>query len=384
MAESLAASFEAVRQRTEALCSPLNIEDYIPQAVEFASPPRWHLAHVTWFFEIMILHKYQPDYQVFHKDFNFLFNSYYQSAGERAVRAQRGVMTRPTVDEVYQYRHYVNQHMMDFLSQPLTDEVSALVTLGLNHEQQHQELLLMDLKYVFSLNPLFPVYDADKNLVADHNTQQGWQSFGEDLYTIGYQGDGFCFDNEVSPHKVYLQDFEISKSLVTNGEYLEFIEAGGYQQFNHWLDEGWSWVQANEISAPLYWHKIDGEWFYYTLAGLKKLDPESIVCHVSYYEANAYAAWKGCRLPTEFEWEAASGALDWGTRWECTSSPYQAYPGFSISEGAVGEYNGKFMVNQMVLRGGASVTPAGHSRPTYRNFFHPQMRWQFSGIRLVK
>jgi len=384
MAESLAASFEAVRQRTEALCSPLNIEDYIPQAVEFASPPRWHLAHVTWFFETMILQKYQPDYQVFHEDFNFLFNSYYQSAGERAVRAQRGVMTRPTVDEVYQYRHYVDQHMIAFLSQPLTDEVSALVTLGLNHEQQHQELLLMDLKYVFSLNPLFPVYDADKKLVADHNTQQGWLSFGEDLYTIGYQGDGFCFDNEVSPHKVYLQDFEISKALVTNGEYLEFIEAGGYQQFNHWLDEGWSWVQSNEISAPLYWHKIDGEWFYYTLAGLKKLDPESIVCHVSYYEANAYAAWKGCRLPTEFEWEAASGALDWGTRWECTSSPYQAYPGFCISEGAVGEYNGKFMVNQMVLRGGASVTPAGHSRPTYRNFFHPQMRWQFSGIRLVK
>ena len=384
MTETLAAAFQAVRQRTEELCAPLNTEDYIPQAVEFASPPRWHLAHVTWFFEAMILQKYQPDYRVFHKDFNFLFNSYYQSAGERAVRAQRGVMTRPTVDEVYQYRHYVNEQMLAFLSQPVSDEVAALVTLGLNHEQQHQELLLMDLKYVFALNPLFPVYHSEKNLVADHNTQQGWLSVAEDIYTIGYQGDGFCFDNEVSPHKVYLHSFEIAKSLVTNGEYLEFIEAGGYQQFNYWLDEGWSWVQANDVSAPLYWHKIDGEWFYYTLAGLQKLDPESILCHVSYYEANAYAAWKGCRLPTEFEWEAASVGLDWGTRWECTSSAYQAYPGFTISDGAVGEYNGKFMVNQMVLRGGASVTAAGHSRPTYRNFFHPQMRWQFSGIRLVK
>ena len=384
MAETLAAAFQAVRQRTEDLCAPLNTEDYIPQAVEFASPPRWHLAHVTWFFEAMILQKYQPDYQVFHKDFNFLFNSYYQSAGERAVRAQRGVMTRPTVDEVYQYRHYVNEQMLAFLSQPVSDEIAALVTLGLNHEQQHQELLLMDLKYVFALNPLFPVYHPEKNLVADHNKQQGWLSVGEDVYTIGYQGDGFCFDNEVSPHKVYLHNFEISKSLVTNGEYLEFIEAGGYQQFNYWLDEGWSWAQANDVSAPLYWHKIDGEWFYYTLAGLQKLDPESILCHVSYYEANAYASWKGCRLPTEFEWEAASVGLDWGTRWECTSSAYQAYPGFTISDGAVGEYNGKFMVNQMVLRGGASVTASGHSRSTYRNFFHPQMRWQFSGIRLVK
>ena len=384
MTQTLAEKFQAVRQYTETLCAPLNVEDYIPQAVEFASPPRWHLAHVTWFFEAMILQKYQSDYAVFHKGFNFLFNSYYQSAGKRAIRGQRGVMTRPTVDEVYQYRQYVNQHMMVLLSQPLSDEVAALVTLGLNHEQQHQELLLMDLKYVFALNPLFPVYDSEKNLVADHNKQQGWLSLGEDLYTIGYQGDGFCFDNEVSAHKVYLQNFEISKSLVTNGEYLEFIEAGGYQQFNHWLDEGWSWVQANEVDAPLYWQKIDGEWFYYTLSGLQAIDPEAMLCHVSFYEANAYASWKGCRLPTEFEWEAASPELDWGKRWECTSSAYQAYPGFAISEGAVGEYNGKFMVNQMVLRGGASVTPAGHSRPTYRNFFHPQMQWQFSGIRLVK
>lgn len=384
MTQNLTEAFQAVRQQTEHLCEPLYVEDYIPQAVEFASPPRWHLAHVTWFFEAMILQKYQPDYPVFHKDFNFLFNSYYQSAGKRAIRGQRGVMTRPTVDEVYQYRQHVNQHMIALLSQPLGDEVATLVTLGLNHEQQHQELLLMDLKYVFSLNPLSPVYHPDKNFVASHNTQQGWLSLGEDLYTIGYQGDGFCFDNEVSPHKVYLQDFEISKSLVTNSEYLEFIEAGGYQQFNHWLDEGWSWVQANEVDAPLYWQKIDGEWFYYTLAGLQKIDSEAMLCHVSFYEANAYASWKGCRLPTEFEWEAASPELDWGKRWECTSSAYQAYPGFAISDGAVGEYNGKFMVNQMVLRGGASVTPEGHSRPTYRNFFHPHMQWQFSGIRLVK
>lgn len=384
MTNFLSEQFQAVRQQTEQLCAPLCIEDYIPQAVEFASPPRWHLAHVTWFFETMILQKYQPGYAAYHPQFNFLFNSYYQTAGERAVRAQRGIMTRPTVAEVYEYRQYVDHHMLDLLSQPITPEVAALVTLGLNHEQQHQELLLMDLKYVFALNPLFPVYHSEKNRVADHNTEEGWLSISGDMYTIGYQGDGFCFDHELSPHQVYIGDFEISKSLVTNGEYLEFMQDGGYETFSYWLDEGWTWAKNNQADSPLYWHHIDGEWFYYTLAGLQKVDPEAMLCHVSYYEANAFAAWKGCRLPTEFEWEAASPALDWGKRWEWTSSAYQAYPDFAISEGAVGEYNGKFMINQMVLRGGASITPAGHSRPTYRNFFPPLFQWQFSGIRLAR
>lgn len=244
--DTLLQQFQHVRQYTEQLCEPLCIEDYIPQAVDFASPPKWHLAHTTWFFETMILQKYQPDYTVFHDGFNFLFNSYYQNIGERAIRAQRGIMTRPTVEEVYQYRHHVNQHMLAFLSQPLSAGLTELVILGLNHEQQHQELLLMDLKYVFALNPLFPVYHAEQNLVAKHNKKQGWLEVDEGLYSIGYQGDGFCFDNELSPHQVYLQDFTISQSLVTNGEYLAFMQAGGYQDFNYWLDEGWSWVQTNE------------------------------------------------------------------------------------------------------------------------------------------
>lgn len=384
MTDSLAEQYHRIRKRTEQLCEPLCTEDYIPQAVEFASPPKWHLAHVTWFFETMILQKHLPGYDVFHKDFNFLFNSYYQAAGARAIRGQRGIMTRPTVDEVYQYRQHVDQHMAVLLAKSLANDVAELLTLGLNHEQQHQELLLMDLKYVFSLNPLHPVYHSESNLVADHNSQAGWLAVEEDVYPVGYRGDGFCFDNERSPHKVYLHRFEIAKALVTNGEYLEFIEAGGYQNFGYWLDEGWSWVNNNQVSSPLYWQQIDGEWFYYTLAGLQKLDPNAMLCHVSYYEANAYACWRGARLPTEFEWEVAAPSLEWGKRWEWTSSAYQPYPGFEISDGAVGEYNGKFMVNQIVLRGGATVTPAGHSRPTYRNFFHPPLQWQFSGIRLAK
>lgn len=384
MTDSLAEQYLRTRRRTEQLCEPLCMEDYIPQAVEFASPPKWHLAHVTWFFETMILQKYLPGYEVFHKDFNFLFNSYYQAAGARAIRGQRGIMTRPTVDEVYQYRQHVDKHMATLLAEPLAPAVVELLTLGLNHEQQHQELLLMDLKYVFSLNPLHPVYHPESNLVADHNSQAGWLTIEEDVYPIGYRGDGFCFDNERSPHKVYLHRFEIAKALVTNGEYLEFIEAGGYQNFGYWLDEGWSWVSNNEVASPLYWQQIDGEWFYYTLAGLQKLDPDAMLCHVSYYEANAYACWKGARLPTEFEWEVAAPSLEWGKRWEWTSSAYQPYPGFEISDGAVGEYNGKFMVNQIVLRGGATVTAADHSRLTYRNFFHPPLQWQFSGIRLAK
>lgn len=372
------------RAHTESLCKPLETEDYIPQAVEFASPPKWHLAHVSWFFEEMILKKFMPDYQEFHPQFSFLFNSYYRTVGERAIRNQRGFFSRPTVKEVYEYRAYVDEHMQKLLLEPISDKTESLVILGINHEQQHQELLLTDLKYVLGLNPLHPVYDKSANLVKDENTNQGWVKLTEGEYGIGHDANGFCFDNELGPHKALLTEFEIANSLVTNGEFIEFIEDGGYKTFNLWLDEGWTWVNTNKISHPLYWHKRDGSWYYYTLAGLKPVDTEAMLSHISFYEANAFANWKKMRLPTEFEWEAACHNFDWGKRWEWTSSPYQAYPNFKISEGAVGEYNGKFMVNQMVLRGASVATPKGHSRHTYRNFFHPQMQWQYSGIRLAK
>ncbi|GAA0832533.1 ergothioneine biosynthesis protein EgtB [Marinomonas arenicola] len=384
----LLAHYQTTRERTESLCAPLNTEDYIPQAADFTSPPKWHLAHTTWFFEEMILTKYMADYVVFDAHFGFLFNSYYHSVGERAVRAQRGLMTRPTVDQVYQYRHYVDENIQGLLKGEASEEVKELVKLGIHHEQQHQELLLTDLKYTLSLNPMYPVYQKDSNLVAGHNDSQAasesWIAIQEGVYEVGYAGDDFCFDNEQGRHKVYVQDFEISASLVTNGEYIEFIEAGGYDTFSYWFDEGWAWRCKHQINSPLYWTKIEGQWHYYTLAGLKPLDRDALLSHVSYYEASAFASWKKMRLATEFEWEVASSQFAWGQRWEWTSSAYQPYPKFSVSDGAVGEYNGKFMVNQMVLRGASVATSEGHSRATYRNFFHPHFQWQYSGIRLVK
>lgn len=381
--------FLATRQHSVKLCAPLQTEDYIPQPRDFASPPKWHLAHITWFFEEMILKKYVADYQPFHKDFSFLFNSYYQTVGDRAVRAERGAMTRPSVDEVYEYRKYVDDQMQKLLSENMDEELEALVILGINHEQQHQELLLTDLKHTFSLNPIFPVYQDDFNLVAHRNKKNDWVKMSEGIYEIGHNSDDFSFDNELGRHKVFLHDYQISEALVTNGEYIEFIEAGGYDNFKYWLDEGWSWVNNSgegngKISRPLYWYKIDDRWFYYTLAGLKPVDPKAILSHVSFYEANAYATWKGFRLPTEFEWEAAAAKLDWGKRWEWTYSAYLPYPNFKVADGAVGEYNGKFMINTMVLRGSSVATSEGHERPTYRNFFHPKYRWQYTGIRLAK
>ena len=373
-----------VRNRTEALCKPLQIEDYVPQPVAFASPPKWHLAHSTWFFEEMILKRNLDSYREFHPDFGFLFNSYYNTIGERTFRADRGNITRPGVSEVYAYRAYVDGGMMELLSKEISDELRELIELGLNHEQQHQELLITDLKYTLGHNPIFPVYDESFNLLADSNTSYGWLAMEEGVYEIGHDGDAFCFDNEMNKHRVYLHEFEISHALVTNGEYMEFMEAGGYSRFDCWLDEGWSWLNENQITSPLYWHKINGKWHYFTLAGLKEVDPDAILGHVSYYEAQAYASWRGLRLPTEFEWEAASENLDWGKRWEWTNSAYLAYPGFKTAAGAVGEYNGKFMINQMVLRGASVATAPNHSRKTYRNFFHPHFQWQYSGIRLAK
>lgn len=376
--------FLTTRLHTVELCAPLQIEDYIPQPVDFASPPKWHLAHSTWFFEEMILKKFSTNYQIFHPDFCFLFNSYYQTIGERAIRNQRGLITRPSVEEVYQYRKYVDHKMEALLQEPENQEIRELVILGVHHEQQHQELLITDLKHTFYFNPIFPVYKEDFDLINQPNEETGWISMEKGLYSIGFQGEGFHFDNEIGRHQVYLNGFKISKALVTNAEFIEFIEAGGYQNFKYWLDEGWSWVEENKITAPLYWQKKDDAWYQYTLGGLKPVQPEKILAHISFYEAHAFANWKGYRLPTEFEWEAASALFKWGKRWEWTYSAYLPYPKFEIAEGAVGEYNGKFMISQMVLRGASTATPKGHERPTYRNFFHPKHRWQLTGIRLAK
>jgi ergothioneine biosynthesis protein EgtB len=373
-----------VRKRSEAICEPLETEDYVPQPVPFVSPPKWHLAHSTWFFETFILKAYLPGYQVFDPAYNYLFNSYYNNVGDRTLRTDRGNVTRPTIKNVYAYRHYVDEQMQLLLKSRPDTELISLLQLGLQHEQQHQELMITDIKYILGHNPLFPVYKKEHNLLNDSNMETGFLPVEEGIYEVGYAGDGFCFDNELGKHKVYIQNFEISKALVTNAEYLEFMEAGCYQDFNLWLDEGWSWVNEHQIDAPLYWHKIENEWYYYTLAGLEKVNPDAQLAHVSFYEAAAFAQWKGMRLPTEFEWEVACRKLAWGKRWEWTNSAYLPYPGFTKATGAVGEYNGKFMINQMVLRGASVATSPGHSRNTYRNFFHTHERWQYTGIRLVK
>ncbi len=383
--QELEVLYTYVRNYTEEICEPLETEDYIPQPIVDVSPAKWNVAHTTWFFEEMILKKFAPRYQEFDKQFGYLFNSYYNSVGERTLRDHRGDLSRPTVRRVFEYRKYVDEKMREFLKQDLSEEVPELLLLGFNHEQQHQELLITDLKYTFSVNPTFPIYKEGFVLVEKGEVEpNGFAEIEGGIYEIGFQGEGFHFDNELSRHKVYLDDFKIRKNLVTNGEFLEFIEDGGYENHLLWHAEGLDWVRQNGISSPLYWHKIDGEWFQFTLGGLRKLRPENAVCHVSFYEAAAFAEWKKLRLPTEFEWEAASDRFDWGLRWEWTNSAYLPYPNFKKPAGALGEYNGKFMINQMVLRGASVATPPNHSRKTYRNFFHPPLRWQFTGIRLAK
>jgi ergothioneine biosynthesis protein EgtB len=374
----------SVRKLSEDICEPLETEDYVPQPVAFVSPPKWHLAHSTWFFETFILKVFNPDYRVFDESFNFLFNSYYNNVGDRTLRTDRGNVTRPTIRNVYAYRHYVDKYILETLDTYQSETLITLMQLGLQHEQQHQELMITDIKYILGHNPLFPVYKTGHDLVDDHQQQTGFAAIPEGIYEVGFRGDGFCFDNELGAHKVYIHDFEISTSLVTNREFIAFMDAGGYKDFNLWLDEGWSWVNKHGIESPMYWHNINGEWHYYTLAGLKKVNPDAILSHVSFYEASAFAQWKEMRLPTEFEWEVASDQFGWGKRWEWTNSSYLAYPGFKKAKGAVGEYNGKFMINQMVLRGASVATSPAHSRKTYRNFFHTDERWQYTGIRLVK
>ncbi|WP_207426367.1 ergothioneine biosynthesis protein EgtB [Pedobacter sp. SYSU D00535] len=373
-----------IRSRSEEICRPLKTEDYVVQPVVDVSPPKWHLGHTTWFFETFLLKPHHPHYKEFNPDYNFVFNSYYETVGARVIRTDRGNLSRPTVEEVYQYRNYVDEAMVLFLQREnFSPPLMEVILLGLNHEQQHQELLMTDIKYILGHNPLFPAYNQNIPEEESEASLQDWIDMPEGLYQIGHSGDGFCFDNELGKHHVFLGEYMLSNRLVSNQEYLEFIEAGGYENFRLWHSEGWDWAKSSKRS-PLYWHKQDGDWYEYGLQGLKKLNPEKPVCHVNFYEAHAFALWKGKRLPTEFEWEAAANKFDWGKRWEWTESAYLPYPKFKTAEGAIGEYNGKFMVNQMVLRGASEATPTGHSRASYRNFFPPHLQWQFSGIRLAQ
>jgi ergothioneine biosynthesis protein EgtB len=399
--------FLAVRAQTEALTAPLEIEDYGLQAMPDASPPKWHLAHTTWFFETFLLLPFAPDYSVFHPRFEHLFNSYYNGVGQPFPRPERGQLSRPTVSEVFAYRRYVDEAMVSLLASAGA-EVLRRVELGLNHEQQHQELILTDLKYSFSRNPLAPVYRADLKTdapSADVLAKPGRLRFDGGLVTVGAEG-GFAFDNETPRHQVYLPPFALADRLVTNGEYLEFVRAGGYERHDLWLSDGWSVVRSNGWAAPIYWRGDGQDWSEFTLGGERPLDLSAPVAHVSAYEADAYARWAGARLPTEFEWEHAAASVQsrdgnfveqdrlhptagglspqlFGDVWEWTGSAYGPYPGYRAESGTLGEYNGKFMANQLVLRGGSCVTPQAHVRASYRNFFYPPDRWQFSGIRLA-
>jgi ergothioneine biosynthesis protein EgtB len=407
--QSLTGDYQQVRQLSEQLCKPLATEDYVIQSMADVSPPKWHLAHTTWFFETFLLVPYLKKYQVFHPKFGYLFNSYYEALGERHPRPQRGLLSRPTVLEVYRYRASVDEAMQSLLKeQEGNSQIESLVILGLHHEQQHQELLLTDIKHILAINPLRPVYQpASPTSVASTPAKEQWLDYPGELYAIGHEGEGFAFDNELPRHRVYLEDYWLAARLVTNGEYLEFIEADGYGKPEYWLSEGWTMIREQQWQAPLYWEKIDGTWWVMTLWGMRPVNENEPVCHVSFYEADAYACFRGKRLPTEAEWEVAAAQVPrrgnfletghfhptpptgitrpdqlFGDVWEWTQSAYLPYPGYQNADGAIGEYNGKFMCNQMVLRGGSCGTPQSHIRPTYRNFFPPSARWQFTGIRL--
>jgi ergothioneine biosynthesis protein EgtB len=383
--DSLISLFTETRLYTEKLCKPLEIEDYVVQPTVDVSPPKWHLGHTSWFYEEFILKHFKPGYTLFHEDFAFVFNSYYESVGKRVVRSDRGNMSRPGVAKVYDYRHYITNEIRELLESKNSSDVEKLLLIGIHHEKQHQELLTTDIKFILGNNPLLPKYSEDflENKIED--IEQKWIPIPEGIYQIGHSGkNSFHYDNELNRHKVYLHKYNISNMLVTNGEYVEFIVSGGYNDFNYWHADGWEWLKQSGITQPLYWHNIDGEWHQYTLQGLHKINVDAPLSHISYYEAFAFAQWKGCRLPTEFEWEAAQANFNWGKRWEWTESAYLPYPGYTKALGAIGEYNGKFMVNQKVLRGGSVATATKHTRHTYRNFFQPELRWQYSGVRLVK
>ena len=382
---TLLSFFTETRKHTEKICNPLEIEDYVVQPIVDVSPPKWHLGHTSWFFEEFILKTFKPGYRIFDEDFAFVFNSYYENVGKRVLRTDRGNLSRPSVSQIYDYRKYVTNEMTKFLSQDISEEIEEILLIGIHHEKQHQELLLTDIKYILGHNPLFPKYSDSFIENPIQKFAQDWIDIKEGTYLIGHDNsEEFCYDNELERHKVYLNPYRISNKLVTNREYLEFMDDGGYKDFNLWHAEGWEWINQNKTYQPMYWHSIEGAWHQYTLNGLQELELDAPLSHISYYEAFAYAQWKGCRLPTEFEWEAANGNFEWGSRWEWTESAYLPYPGYAKPEGAIGEYNGKFMVNQKVLRGGSVATPNKHTRPTYRNFFQTNLRWQFNGLRLAK
>src|SRR6476660_7896894 len=415
---SLASQYVSVRQQTDALTAPLSPEDLMVQSCPEASPAKWHLAHTSWFFETFILSSHLPGYRPFHPQFRDLFNSYYNAVGQQPEKALRNTFSRPTLEEVRRYRAHVDEHMLKLLqSGTVAAEVRKLVVLGLNHEQQHQELLVTDIKHAFWTNPLRPAYQPAIAAPARETApSQKPQLYPEGMYEIGAEGESFYFDNEASRHKVFLRPFRFAMRLATCGEYLSFMEDAGYSRPELWLSDGWKAVQTQRWKAPLYWEKSGGQWLQFTCSGLRRVEEAEPVCHVSYYEADAFARWAGARLPTEFEWEvaavpapvqgnlvesgrfhpeAAPAAREDGTPlqifplqifgdvWEWTGSAYLPYPGYKPAAGALGEYNGKFMSGQMVLRGGSCATPRSHIRATYRNFFQPETRWQFSGIRLA-